>query len=250
MPGAPQIGALPVPPTLPALVLPSAASVPSTDAAPSEAQCKLDALISSLVSVKETRPPAVMQALGEHTASRTAQESKLLHQWVNAKTKARKELAKLRTARATYLSAWDGYLAQVFSVLETQFKERDTTLANYQLKEATATLSRLTKDKQEEHVDEDMEDGDGLPDDKISECVQHVQEQARKRREQLQILLKGARDAQKEGLEIKREHSRTPRRAPVDGGSGPVVHNIGDSPLAKPSDQSYDGRWAVRHVRW
>ena len=101
-PGAPQIGALPAPPTLPALTPPSAVSVPNPDAAPSEAQCKLDALINSLVSVKETLPPAVMQALGEHTASSTAQESKILHQWVNAKTKARKELAKLRTARATY----------------------------------------------------------------------------------------------------------------------------------------------------
>ena len=241
----PHLDAVPTPPTLPALTLPTSSASSTQETAGSEAQAKLDALINSLVSAKETLPPAVLQALGEHTTSHTMQESKVLHRAVSAKTTARKELAKIRTARATYLTAWDSYLTQLVGVLESQFKDQDAMLLKYQeaedrwqqqLREAAATLSKLSVDKQDREDAGDVEeadmDTDTAMDEMISACVKDVQERSRQRREQLQLLLRGAREVDGTPAPIKRESSRTPRRSNKDGTAvtGPEVHCISDSP--------------------
>ena len=244
----PHLESIPTPPVLPPLILPTSSTSSSQDSASSEAQAKLDALINSLVSAKETLPPAILQALGEHTTTHTMQESKVLHRAVSAKTTARRELAKIRTARATYLTSWDFYLTQLAGVLESQFKDQDAMLQKYQdaedkwqqqLKEAAATLSKLSADKpgRDEAVEADEVDmeTDTAMDGKIQECVKDVQARARQRREQLQLLLQGARAVDLTSGTVKRETSRTPRRgnretAMVDG---PEIHSISDSPPGK-----------------
>ena len=240
----PQLQMLPQPPALAQPSLPNASAASAATASETttnDAQAKLDQLLTTLTSSKEVLPPSVMQILGEYSSSSTNAESKALLRAVKAKTAAKRELAKLRASKGTFMSAWSAYLAQVSELLEKQLAEQQAALQQYdeaeikweeQLKEASQSLARLSTGK-EDGPDDAMEADDhsvtaetAEMDSKIAASVEAVKRTANA---QAASLLQALRQAQT-AAEVKEERrgaSRTPRRnagnAPVDIPSSPEL---------------------------
>ena len=243
----PLLQALPPPqPSLPSST--TSSTVPAVDAGSNEAQAKLDQLLSTLSNTKEALPPAVMQLMGEYSSSSTNAESKALLRAVKAKTAAKRELAKLRASKGTFMSAWSTYLGQVSELLEKQLLEQQSALQQYdeaetkwedQLKEASQTLARLSTGKEDALVegmdaeDQTMATDSAEMDVKIAASVEAVKQTAKA---QAANLLQALRQAQAtaEVKDERRGASRTPRRnqtsAMVDIPSSP---ELGDAPPGK-----------------
>ena len=148
----PDLTALPAVPAPPPLSMPgNASSAPNGTA--TEAQQKLDALLSTLRSSRESLPAEVVNLLGDHEAAASQQKGRALHRAVTSQTTARKELLRVQDARRAYLASWAEYTTKLQALLQKQQADQETALTEFntneahwkqQLREASSTLAALS----------------------------------------------------------------------------------------------------------
>ena len=227
----PSLPALPPPPKVPPLPKASP-SPPPSDAAASDAQVKLDALLTTLRSSKDALPPEIAHLVGESELAASQQQSKALHKAINAQDAARKELHKVQNARRAYLASWSSYVGQLQTLLATQMEEQDQALQDFQkheqrwqkqLKEASKTLAALSRGKGDtadkdgpatvnltsgSDMDEDSEDSKQDPWAALDQA-----QKLRDGQQELAAALSRAREkAEIAAKQAKRDSSRSPRR--------------------------------------
>ena len=222
----PSLPALPPPPKVPPLPKASP-SPPPSDAAASDAQVKLDALLTTLRSSKDAA-----HLVGESELAASQQQSKALHKAISAQDAARKELHKVQNACRAYLASWSSYVGQLQTLLTTQMEEQDQALQDFQkheqrwqkqLKEASKTLAALSGGKGDaadkdgpttvtltsgSDMDEDSEDGKQDPWAALDQA-----QKLRDGQQELAAALSKAREkAEIAAKQAKRDSSRSPRR--------------------------------------
>ena len=160
-PKPPELQALPSAPPPPRLTTPSTSS---TASGTSEAQARLDLLLSTLRSSKEALPADVVSMLGDQELLQSQMRSKALHQAVAMQTKSQTELLRVQEARRAYVAAWSDYTSKLQAVLAAQQTEQSKALNDFaeheekwklQLKESTAALAKLSEDVQQVSSEED-----------------------------------------------------------------------------------------------
>ena len=159
---APDLQSLPAPPQIPQL--PSPATTAIQEEAPSAAQFKLDALVAALKGSSSTLPPEVVDLFGEQVEAQTKDMSKAMHQAVNQKARAAREIHRVRAGRRSFLDAWARYAAHLATTLEDQIKKQAEAMEEFnsreqswqaQLAESNEQLARLSGDVQ--HVPSDLD---------------------------------------------------------------------------------------------
>ena len=241
-PAVPDTSLLPTPPPAPSLTTPSLPTAQNTDPTMSEAQQRLDMIMGTLRSTRESLPAEVAKLLGEHEVQNTQAHAKALHQAVRSQTVAKKELQRTRAARQNYVQSWLSYVELLSKQLQEQFKAQEDTLRSFadaetkwmsQLAEASANLSRLSGDTHVVNSDsEEMDTSDKKPAEVevdpwgTEEFVRELRERQRK----LSATLELGKDSAMAATEsVKREGSRTPRRVGKDSkeedGAAPPPQN-------------------------
>ena len=95
----------------------------------SQDRAALQQLVAAMAQSKDKLPEHVKALLETHQMQETEEEAKVLHKAVTAQQKARKELAKIRAARANYLAGWSTYLGQIQSMLQQQLEDQQKVLS-------------------------------------------------------------------------------------------------------------------------
>ncbi|CAE7189620.1 lact-2, partial [Symbiodinium sp. KB8] len=158
-------------------------------------QALLRTLVAHVAS-QENTPVEITQLLGQCQDESHRATGKALHKLVSRQQDARRGLAKTKTDRAAYDSAWASYLGHLGQLLETQMTERTEAIRAFdqaeeawriQLEESTSELSRHTVSQQENlgaetiDVDAEMERQEQLVADAAQEAVQTAVRQERQR---------------------------------------------------------------------
>ena len=253
-PAAPQLQALPPPPPTPALPVPAAGL---TETPASEAQQRLDMLLGTLRSTRETLPPDVAKLLGEQEFQDAQQQAKALHKAVSNQTAARKELHRVRSARRQYVQSWSAYTEQLSLLLQKQLAEQERAVSAFndteaqwaaQLQDASSTLSRLSGGTQtilsdsEEMDTQDRAKAGDLEDDpwKSAEASRELQ----KRQQHLGDMLARVAAKAKEDAAMadsKRDNSRTPRRGVKDESDADSKKEASRTPFKGAKDEESAG---------
>ena len=222
-----------LPPLPPPPKVPTFSQTLSTAAAPepsSAAETRLETLLETLRSSRDSLPPHVVNLLGENEMTAAQQHAKALHRAVSAQNTARKELHKVQQARRSYLASWSAYVEQLQGLLSTQMKEQEKALTDFQvhgdkwqtqLRDATKSLAELSVDAPSRDgvptvlltSGSDMEDSDSAKD---GTDFWQALDQARSLREGQQELadaLQKAREKAESAAQVAhRDQSRSPRR--------------------------------------
>ena len=227
----PDVAGLPQAPVPPALPAPAAPAGQLTGAS-SEAQTKLESLLATRRSSRDSLPVEIVSMLGDHEAAASQQKSKAMHRAISSQDKARKELIRVRDARRAYLASWTEYVMNLQKLLQQQQQqEQEKAMSEFaenethwraQLKEATNTLASLSGEPgsfvipdSDEEKDSDMKtekdswsDGADLRQrqTELGTVLARVKERAEN----------AAREAAAEGKDSGRDSSRTPRRGAKD----------------------------------
>ena len=232
--GAPDLTMLPMPPQIPTLPAPTTTSA-ATETTTSEAQSRLDALLSTLRSSREVLPADLVKMLGEVDAQDAQAEARLLHRAVSEQHTAKKELRKAQAAHRSYVRSWAAYVGQLTKTLSDQFTEQEKAMAVFsaaetrwseKLQETTTALAKLSGGTQ--HIISDPEDMEvNEPKGKNHEAEDDpwkTEDAARDLRERQLELVKmiqqrheQASASMSDSEASKREGSRTPRRREKDG---------------------------------
>ena len=151
-PVAPKAAALPPPPAPATPSMPSSSTSNMAATLPSTEQTLLRALVAHVAS-QEGTPSELQQLLGQYQEDEHKATGKALHKLVTKQVEARKGLAKARQDRASFETAWSGYMSHLAQLLETQMRDRTEALQAFdqseeawkaQLEATTAELGRHT----------------------------------------------------------------------------------------------------------
>ena len=203
---------------------------PSTSTADRQA---LDRLLQAMKASEQELTPQLREILEQHKHEDAKEEARSLHKLVTSKASAKKELTRLRAARASYLQAWSGYLDQVIGTIQKQLEEHAGTMTDFLQKEnqweqalleATTELARRTADSsdQVETITDGEEDEMDASEAKVEEACQaelqsqRMAERAQAISQQSQSLLQALQVAKEQAVEEQQKdqaRERTPRRA-------------------------------------
>ncbi|CAE7867369.1 unnamed protein product [Symbiodinium necroappetens] len=176
----------------------------------------LDRLLQAMKASEQELTPQLREILEQHKHEDAKEEARSLHKLVTSKASAKKELTRLRAARASYLQAWSGYLDQVIGTIQTQLEEHSGTMTDFLQKEnqweqalleATTELARRTADSSEqvETITDGEEDEMDASEAKVEEAcqaelqTQRMAERAQAISQQSQSILQGATGSQGAG---------------------------------------------------
>ena len=194
--------------------------------------------------------PQLRELLEQHKHEDAKAEARSLHRVVTSKASAKKELTRLRAARASYLQAWTGYLDKVIGTIQQQLEEHDATMADFTLKEgqweqslqesATALARLATEADQIETISDAENDAMEASEAKVeASCqaelqAQRVEERSIAASTQSQTLLAALAAAKANAVEDQQKdqaRERTPRRA--KGADGAAKKEGGELPSTK-----------------
>ena len=232
---APSIRQVPPPPAPPQALASAKAtgSATSTSAPSQEKQARLQ-LVQAMEQTKDKLPETLKALLETHQLQESEEEAKFLHKAVSAQQKARKELSKVRTARATYLAGWSTYLGQIQEMLQKQIEDQQKVLGELDegelqwaaaLAEAPSSLQNKVGGSTDlagmEGIDaEAFEDAVAVAqDEKVGNQLQ-LEQALRQQRAQHQAFARSLLDAvaaarvkaETEAETAERDRERTPRR--------------------------------------
>ena len=246
----PSLEALPAGPSVPAISQPKQAA--AAEAAPSQDKMQLESLLGILAASSSSLPPAAQQLIANIQESTVTSTTKAKHKAVTEQAKARQALAKVQSQRAAYLQAWQQYVNQLATLLETQVQEQTSVLEEFDQAElmwtqaehsATQQLTKLTSTDRDsaEPADKDFEDAEEAVDMTI-ETEQKLRAASEASQHNAKRMLAALTDLQQSAEEqvqkAGRDGSRTPRRqtdAPgtkedakaVDGGAADAKAKAG-----------------------
>ena len=232
---APSIRQVPPPPTPPqALASAKATGSATSTSAPSQEKQALQQLVQAMEQTKDKLPEALKALLETHQLQESEEEAKFLHKAVSAQQKARKELSKVRTARATYLAGWSTYLGQIQEMLQKQIEDQQKVLGELDegelqwaaaLAEASSSLQNKVGGSTElagmEGIDaEAFEDAVAVAQDEKVDNQLQLEQALRLQRAQHQASARSLLDAvaaarvkaATEAETAERDRERTPRR--------------------------------------
>ncbi|CAE7867077.1 unnamed protein product [Symbiodinium sp. KB8] len=186
---APTLEGLPQPPKAAAVSAPkNALAQAASSTTPAEKQ--LDALVKALRSSKGQIPQEAQQMLDQLQQTQTQQEAKSMHRAVSQQSTAKKEIEKIKTARALYLQHWSQYIQGLADLLQQQMEEQEAVLTTFDDKEAqwqealgkaSTELQQLTKHGAPQEISDteaDMEAAEEQVDRAIAEEQQEAQTRA------------------------------------------------------------------------
>ena len=225
---APDIAALPPPPTSTTVVLPKAPGTGPSQQAPEGDKKLLAALVAHMEHSEET-PIELATMISHYREENHRVQGKTLHRLVSQQTEAKSALEKARADRQAYDSAWAQYVANLATLFQKQLEERQKVISQLEeaesswetkLQDASALLSRTagagnTKDEVvdvEEEVDAAAAT-DAASDVRKEQRASQMQEIERTNLGILQAL-NTAKDTALEG--VARDVSRSPRRKQKD----------------------------------
>ena len=221
---APSAKALPQPPVQIVPAGPKTGPAAASGANPERAA--LDQILQAMRSQQEELPPQLRDLLVQHGRKDTEAEAKTLHKLVTTQAQRKKELLKLRMARANYAKSWATYVGQVASTIQQQAEEHAETMQNFASKEAQWEKSLMEtakelKSRAKEDQDcvvvssEEEEDGSDVMLADLATTETNAEKLVHKQQEQLHALQAALQAAQQHADEQVADFSRerTPRRS-------------------------------------
>ena len=209
---APTLEGLPQPPKAAAVSAPkNALAQAASSTTPAEKQ--LDALVKALRSSKGQIPQEAQQMLDQLQQTQTQQEAKSMHRAVSQQSTAKKEIEKIKTARALYLQHWSQYIQGLADLLQQQMEEQEAVLTTFDDKEAqwqealgkaSTELQQLTKHGAPQEISDteaDMEAAEEQVDRAIAEEQQEEQrrEALKQQNQQVKVTLEHLRNRLRPG---------------------------------------------------
>ena len=225
---APALQDLPKPPKPAQLALPKGGSGQAGPSNISTAAGSSDALLQALLShvATEELPESIRDAVGQYKSTSIKLNAKHMHSLVSAQQQARRELGRIRQERDNYEFTWEAYVQKLTDLFAQQVKEREEALDAFEHaeKEWLAQLEQATQDLQQmatvEGQKADASVDAVMPASDMEDAVAAAElERVQRRREQVAEQNAGVLSALKSAKAIaseavKRDGSRTPRRAP------------------------------------
>ena len=199
-----------------------------------------------LQSQKGSLPPEVVTAIEGIALTSAGQEAKDLHRAVKQQARAKQELAKLGAQRLASSAAWASYLQEVTETVTKQMAAHDKHMASLDeaeaqwrshLQTASTELAKLSDSRVTDEPDDDAAMETSKATDALA--ISRRAEQQTQQQQLLNSLREASQTAASLATAVKREGSRTPRRAkrPPDGDltidSSPEMKEDEDTAKAK-----------------